>query len=394
MKKLTILFAAVLFTLYIVQSTSYNAFAQWQQVGLNSSNVLSIATDSTNIFAATDYGIYLSTDYGNSWTYKGLLGLGAASIVIDGTNIFAGGFGVYLSTDTGNTWSNIGLSNDTLTSLAVSGTNIFAGANNYYTGSGGVFLSTDTSGLWTPVNNGLYDPSVTSLLINGNNIFAGTINGGVFLSIDTGSNWNQVNNGLTNFWIFSIASYGNNIFVGADSRVFLSTNNGNLWTPTDPIILAVWDFDTSGTNIFAGTTNGVFLSTNGGNLWTAVNNNGFLFPYTIRSIAIKGNYIYAGTEGGYGIWRRPLSEILGIKENYNNINMLCPNPTNGKFKITQTNNIKTIEVLNVFGEQIYYSNPAHFKSTIEVDLSSVPKGIYFVKVNNGVNTQTEKIVVQ
>ena len=81
MKKLTILFAAVLFTLYIVQSTSYNAFAQWQQVGLDSSNVFSIVTDGTNIYAGANHGFFLSTDDGNTWTHKGLYGV--TSIVIE-----------------------------------------------------------------------------------------------------------------------------------------------------------------------------------------------------------------------------------------------------------------------------------------------------------------------
>ena len=81
MKKLIFIFAAVLFTLYIVQSTSYNAFAQWQQIGLDSSNVFSIVTDGTNIYAGANHGVFLSTDDGNTWTHKGLYGV--TSIVIE-----------------------------------------------------------------------------------------------------------------------------------------------------------------------------------------------------------------------------------------------------------------------------------------------------------------------
>ena len=189
--------------------------------------------------------------------------------------------------------------------------------------------------------------------------------------------------------MFKSMSSGTNIFAGISNGLYLSTDNGNSWTLTDSINSPTWDFDTSGTNIFATTSFGVYLSTNGGNLWTTVNNDGLL--YGSRSIAIKGNYIYVGA---IGIWRRPLSEIVGIKENYSNANMLYPNPTKGKFTITQTNNIRAIEVLNVFGEQIYYSTPNNYKNTAEVDLSYAPKGIYFVKVNNGVNTKIEKIVIQ
>ena len=65
----------------------------------------------------------------------------------------------------------------TINSLVVSGTNIFAG-----TFGGGVFLSTDNGSNWTAVNNGLTNTDVRSLLVSGTNIFAGTLGWwGVFI---------------------------------------------------------------------------------------------------------------------------------------------------------------------------------------------------------------------
>ena len=34
------------------------------------------------------------------------------------------------------------------------------------------------------------------------------------------------------------------------------------------------------------------------------------------------------------------------------------------------------------------------QSTLDIDLSDFPKGIYFVKVNNGTNVYTHKILIE
>jgi len=53
----------------------------------------------------------------------------------------------------------------------------------------------------------------------------------------------------------------------------------------------------------------MFLSTNNGNSWIAVNSG--LTNTVITSFLVSGGTIYAGTDGG-GVWRRPISEMVGI----------------------------------------------------------------------------------
>ena len=145
----------------------------------------------------------------------------------------------------------------------------------------------------------------------------------------------------------------------------------------------------SGTNIFAGTDGGgVFFSSDNGANWTAVNNG--LTNTNVHSLAISGTNIFAGTDGG-GVWKRPLSELNGIKEissNKHNI-VIYPNPNKGKFTIAQTGNIKSIEIYNVMGEIVYKSRTSNTK----IDISAQPKGIYFVKVDNGKKIHVEKFVL-
>jgi CubicO group peptidase (beta-lactamase class C family) len=66
--------------------------------------------------------------------------------------------------------------------------------------------------------------------------------------------------------------------------------------------------------------------------------------------------------------------------NSNETVSLYPNPTLGKFQITSIGvPIKNIEIYNVLGEKISTSTPLATLTT-EIDLSSKPKGIYFVRV--------------
>jgi hypothetical protein len=122
--------------------------------------------------------------------------------------------------------------------------------------------------------NGPGGGSVYALAKNNANIFAGTGGAGIFMSTNNGADWNAINSGLPNSKeITSLCCYGNKIFAG------------------------VWN-------------SGVFLSTNNGAGWTDVNPN--LAEKTIKRLAIIGTNIFAVSNDG--IWRRQLSEMVGVTE--------------------------------------------------------------------------------
>jgi len=79
--------------------------------------------------------------------------------------------------------------------------------------------------------------------------------------------------------------------------------------------------------------------------------------------------------------------------------LIIPNPSNdGLFYCMIKNNVSAkgnvaINISSVLGEIIYTSNNVHSLSSV-IDISSHPKGIYFVKVQSGDNVYTEKVVVQ
>ncbi len=87
-----------------------------------------------------------------------------------------------------------------------------------------------------------------------------------------------------------------------------------------------------------------------------------------------------------------VNQVLGTS---NEINVF-PNPTNGKFSIRQlavNNDLQTVEIYNLLGEKVY-SKINNKQSACDIDISSSPKGIYFVKIYEGDKVFTNKIVVQ
>jgi len=289
---------------------------KWIQTqGLYGGNIISFAVSGTNLFAgASGAGVFLSTDYGKSWTATGLTAFHVHSLAVSGTNVFAGtaGFGVLRSTDNGKNWTAINNElrdpngEDCVWALAVIGTNLFVGTFR------GVFRSTDNGTSWTAVNNGLTNTNVLALTVSGRNLFAGT-GGGVFLSTDNGTSWTEVNNGLTNRGVSALAVSGTNLFAGTrGGGVFLSTNNGANWTAVNNGLTNtdVTAFAVIGTNLFAGTAGsigpistsggGVFRSTDNGTSWTQVNNG--LTNTVVSELAVIGTNLFAGT-GGDAVFR-------------------------------------------------------------------------------------------
>jgi hypothetical protein len=289
--------------------------AQWTQVntGMTNMDVRALAISGTKLFAAGIGGIFRSTDNGASWDSVHVVSTYA--LAVSGANLFAGTDyfgGVFLSTNNGTSWTqvNAGLTGRAVLSLAVSGTYLFAG-----TEGGGVFLSTNNGTSWTKVNIVSTYANVSALAVVGTNLFAGTYGGGVFLSTNNGASWTAVNTGLSNTNVQSLAVRGSNLFAGTDDGVFLSTNNGTDWIVfnTGLTNTVVQSLAVSGTNLFVGgqKTLGnigcVLFFTNNGTDWTTINTNLTNIWY-VRSLAITGTYLFAGTNSG--VFRRSLTDWM------------------------------------------------------------------------------------
>ena len=92
----------------------------------------------------------------------------------------------------------------------------------------------------------------------------------------------------------------------------------------------------------------------------------------------------------------PLSSVNNISQNPS-LFTVYPNPSNGKFTVNieglQKENCK-LSIFNLVGKEIQTTFCKGQQSILDIDLSDFSKGIYFVKVHNGKNSYTQKIITE
>jgi photosystem II stability/assembly factor-like uncharacterized protein len=161
------------------------------------SDVVLDRSTTNRLLAASEDGVYMSTNAGKRWQLAGLKGKGVRTILQhpNETNIFFAGTeedGFFSSSDGGKTWqqSNRGLTQLTVYTIACDHSN----AEVLYVGThgGGVSCSSDRGKSWRQIIKGLDNLVVHSLLVLPSNpsiLFAATLNGGLFKSTDRGEHW-------------------------------------------------------------------------------------------------------------------------------------------------------------------------------------------------------------
>lgn len=393
MKK--IILVCILFTV-----TCPFANSQWQQTfGIPTAPIYCIASSGSNMYAgitfANENGVYFSTNSGLNWTGIGLIHRTVNSIAIINGNVFAGtDTGVYLTTNNGINWTyvNYGLAFRNVKAITSLGTDLYAGSN-------GIWKSTNNGTLWfqTPLIN----HSMSTFLVAGNTIFAGTSLDGVYISANNGLTWNFMN--LNNRLIYSIALLGTNVFVGTEIYgIYRTTNYGVSWEQMNNglTVLNSYSLAVSGQNIFSG-YDGVYLSTNNGLNWVP-KNDGFGLPHFVNCLLNANGYLYAGTTY-IGIWRRPLTEFIGIKkistsvpENFS-LQQNYPNPfnpsTNIKFQIKKFSevNISVYDITGQIVENIVNEKILPGIYEVKWNASSFSSGMYFCKLTASEYTKTIKM---
>jgi hypothetical protein len=86
-----------------------------------------------------------------------------------------------------------------------------------------------------------------------------------------------------------------------------------------------------------------------------------------------------------------LTSTLSIDKNSNEVK-ISPNPSTGIFTITSSEKFQ-YSVYDVFGREVFQSTNSSVQSTT-LDLSSYPKGIYFMRIKSGEIIFSRKIVLQ
>jgi hypothetical protein len=171
----------------------------------------------------------------------------------------------------------------------------------------------------------------------------------------------------------------------------LSTNNGGNWTAINNGLscLNVKSLAVNGSNIFAGTLGGgIFQSNDNGSNWTSVNTG--LTNYFVNALAISGVNIYAGIDSN-GVWKRPLSEVLGISKFITDYEIkIFPNPIKDYLTIeTSSNSKQYYEIINLVGVCVFSS---YLNKISTIDVSFLLNGIYFLKISSEKGNIVKKFI--
>jgi len=378
--------------LFLTFHTIPEGIGQWKKTGpIPGNDIYSFAESGGKIFAATDSGVFLSSDNGDHWR-SCLSGAYPTVLMKDRMQLFAGtaGAGIFLSIDDGRSWvqTNPVTEQNLILSLVKMGTILFAGSG---TAPGGIVLRSDDNGIsWVMANKGFSTKAgnIFSLATIGTSIIAGT-NEGIYTSEDSGAHW--VAAGLENYAVYNIIVNGTNLFAGAVNDLggggaFISSDNGKNWEVTSFQSSGVNSLFAKGSNLFVSHYGIVFLSTDNGINWK--NFPGLPDTYTEQLIGV-GEYLYAGSQYN-GVWRRSFSDfgINDVKSKTPLTVSLSPNPTTGMITVHNApSDLKEVVITNILGERILQLlDPETMEFT--VDLSKFPDGTYVARFS----TPSEVIV--
>ena len=231
----------------------------------------------------------------------------------------------------------------------------------------------------------------------------GSANSDIFLAKYSSNGdilWAKNSSGLTSY--IPTNDLGISVAVDASGNAYIT---GRFESPTftlDTISLTnageadiyLAKYNSNGNILWAKSQGG---TNNDGALSVAVDNfeNAFITGW-FREVCSFGSTSLSNIDpvfGGSDLFIAKIGVTTEINEINNTLNTLIfPNPSNGNFIINCKRNIYTFEIFNVIGEKVFQSEINNQKS--EIDLSLKPKGIYFVKIYDGVEIYTEKIVIQ
>ena len=312
-----------------IEGNYNNITGNFNSVSLSLSGTVGIAGSDSN------FGIYYTTNGGQTWTPSNVNTGYFSSVYLSGYNGIAGSDGIYYSTDGGQTWTR-GDDADTglfLTgyfssvSLSLSGTVGIAGSNS----NKGIYFNPNSNNLslWSKSYNFTTRSTLTGYfrsvyLYEYNGIVYGiagsgsdkgiyynnkNVHGSPYLVSDWSQSYNLTTAGpLTgSFNSVYLYEYNGTVYgiAGSDGLgIYYSTDGGETWTPSNVSAGTFASVALSGTTGFlnglaaSNSGSGIWCSTDGGETWTPSN----VSAGTFASVALSGTTGLAGSSDNSGLY--------------------------------------------------------------------------------------------
>lgn len=383
----------VLLVLLLLSTICISQQQKWEKISIglpDSAIVSAIVHHGSNIlvgiFRATGYtyyipgGVYLSTNYGETWVNRSINDNGeimpVSSFLVVRDTIFAGvpGGGIYKSINDGLTWqkSDNGVFGNgyRIYNFLQLDSLLFVSTQN------GVYKSSDYGRNWILKGNGLplnYDSlpfQVKTIKSVGKKIYAGVdaqfqLKGGLFVSSDMGETWKKV---IQN-WVYSGVTISTDVesieYFDGFLYVFFngfwtikSMDEGKSWIDDDGYHSA-WTLYGYGNNLFTANPFNLFFKSSEGQTWKNITYN---LPSDIWSVYEIDSTLFAGLKYN-GIWKSSIKNIITEVNNYSLVNIPkkyvieqnYPNPFNPTTTINyivEKEGIVKIVVYDILGKKI------------------------------------------
>ncbi len=169
----------------------------------------------------------------------------------------------------------------------------------------------------------------------------------------------------------------------ADSVIMTVFANPTVTASASPATVCIDDADVVLTGSPAG---GSFTG-------TSVTGNNFDPSVGVGSYPIVYNYTDVNGCSGLANTSVQVNACVGIDEVSTEEFALFPNPSTGVFNLNLPEAGSTVEVVDVLGNVILAKN-INTAGTTQLDLSSQPNGVYFVRVTNGTSKEVKRVVIQ
>jgi hypothetical protein len=268
-------------------------------------------------------------------------------------------------------------------------------------------MSTNEGLNWISIRNNLPITWMPVVFYYANKIFAGGYYNGLYTSTNMGTNWIKCQYGFPDSCGISDYTIINNVlFVSTlQNGIFKSSDYGFSWVDCSQGLSSHVESICSSSNLlFTSTGLVVSYSSNYGQTWIPINNNGITGAFEVYRIKSNSQYLFAGTYSN-GVWRRPISEIIGI-QNINteiasgfSLYQNYPNPFNPtttiKFDIPKSSNVK-ITVYDITGKELeVLVNEKLQAGTYQTtwNASNFSSGVYFYRIQAGDFSETKKLIL-
>lgn len=291
---------------------------------------------------------------------------------------------------------------------------LFYGANRLY-------KTTNAAGNWSAISPDLTDGpytgnlafgTITSISVspfNSDIIYVGTDDGNISVTQNGGATWQNISPVLPNRWVTSVladredpntvyATFSGYRYGETEGHVYKSEDLGASWDMIDQTLpdIPVNDIvKDSYNNLFIATDIGVFVSGDEGINWEALDQNIPSVVVTDLHIHEATEYLYIATYGRSSYKLNITQDILSnFSQGITSEILITPNPVkdvvtisnidlNGKAQFTLFDALGRVTI----SEEITINN-----HKAAINISEIPKGVYYLQILQNVNRQVHKIL--